>query len=323
MAASESARRQARKDLRSKIKLEKDFIRKLTRLNNQIIKKAVLDFSRDGVVLNAREFESQLSDLLTNQNNRASKMFDSQIREFLPKDVESTEEENDLIKAALIVFFAARVIDQSQIITLTNQRDISRSIVSADRQLQELAEPGEIPSNREVARTAGTLLRRKLKGRTRTIAVTEVQVAAETSKATELAILTRKPKALPRPSLAIPRPQVQVPQQPLGLPPPKIRKEWVTAGDEIVRRPPESKFNHVRADGQKVDIDEPFNVSGEQLKIPGDTSLGASLGNVINCRCNSVRNKKDVLNARKAIFDAETRLETETDVDLPEFGFTS
>ena len=40
MAASEAARRQAREDLRDKIKLEKDFIRKLTKLNNQIVKKA-------------------------------------------------------------------------------------------------------------------------------------------------------------------------------------------------------------------------------------------------------------------------------------------
>ena len=323
MAASEAARNQAREDLRAKIKLEKDFIRKLTRLNNQIIKKTVRDFGRNGVVLNAREFEPEVAELLANQNKRAAKVFDDQIRKELPKDLESTEEENALIAAALLVFFAARTLEQSQIITRTNQRDISRSIVSADRQLQELADIGEIPSNREVAKTAGVLLRRKLKSRTGTIAITETQVAAETSKATETAILTRNPKSLPRPVLAIPRPQVVVPQLPLGLPPPKVRKEWVTSGRETVRRPPESKFNHVAADGQKVDINEPFIVSGQLLKIPGDTSLGASLGNVINCMCGSVRNKNDVLNARKAIFDAETRIETETEVPVPEFGFTS
>ena len=320
MDASEEARTQARSDLRDKIKLEKDFIRKLTTLNNKIIKKTVLDFGRDGVVLNAREFEYELSDLLENQYERTAKVFDDQIREFLPKDLESTEEEDSLITDALILFFAARLIDQSQIITRTNQRDISQSIVSADRQLQELAKPGEIVSNRQVAQVAGTLLRRKLKGRTGTIATTEIQVAAEASKATETSILTRNPASLPRPVLPIPRPQVVVPELPTGLIPPKVKKEWVTAGDEVVRRTP---FSHVAADGQKVNIDESFDVSGQLLRIPGDTSQGASLGNVLKCRCASVRDKNDVLNARKAIFDAQAMAEIETEVPVPEFGFIS
>jgi hypothetical protein len=223
-----------------------------------------------------------------------------------------------LITDALIVFFAARVIDQSQIITRTNQRDISQSIVSANRQLQELAEPGEIVSTRAVAATAGALLRRKLKGRTRTIATTEVQVGSESSKAAETSILTRNRASLPRPALAIPQPQVVVPELPVGLAPPPVEKEWVTAGDEVVRVSP---FSHVAADGQKVNINESFNVGGQLLRIPGDTSQGASLSNVINCRCASVRDKDDVLNARKAIFDAETRIEAEAEVAAPEFGF--
>lgn len=320
MAASESARRQAREDLRDKIKLEKDFIRKLTTLNNKIVKKTVLDFARDGVVLNAREFEPALAELLDGQYDRAARVFSDQIRDVLPEDLQSTDIENSLITDALVVFFAARVIDQSQIITRTNQRDISTSIVSANRQLQELAEPGEIVTTRAVARTAGVLLRRKLKGRTGTVATTEVQVAAESSKATETSILTRNPGSLPRPVLAIPQPQVVVPQLPVGLPPPKVKKEWVTAGDEVVRRSP---FSHVFADGLKINLEESFDVGGQLLRIPGDTSQGASLSNVINCRCASVRDKQDVLNARKAIFDAETQIEIETEVPIPEFGFTS
>ena len=282
MAASAAARDQAREDLRDKIKLEKDFIRKLTRLNNQIVKKTVLDFGRDGVVLNAREFESELAELLDGQYERAAKVFSDQIRGVLPEDLASTDTEDSLITDALIVFFAARVIDQSQLITRTNQRDISQSILSANRQLQELAEPGVIVTTREVARTAGTLLRRKLKGRSGTIATTEVQVAAESSKATETSILTRNPASLPRPVIAIPQPQVVVPELPVGLPPPKVDKEWVTAGDEVVRVSP---FSHVTADGLKVNIDESFDVGGQLLRIPGDTSQGASLSNVINCRC--------------------------------------
>ena len=311
MAASEEARTQARKDLRSKIKLEKDFKRKLTRLNNKIIKKTVVLFGRDSVVLNAREFEPALEGLLIGQYERTQKVFENQVRDILPKELESTNVENALIAGSLSIFFANRKIEQSQIITRTNQRDINRSIVAADRQLTESAEVGAIVTNREVARTAGTLLRRKLKGRSGTIATTEIQVAAEISKAIEANVLTRTPFVL-----------IRMPPTPLGLPPPKLRKEWVSAGDEKVRRATRGPFSHVAADGQIVDVDKPFIVSGQRLMIPGDTSLGASLGNVVRCRCASVRRKRDILNARKSIFDAETRIETETEVDIPEFGFT-
>jgi len=63
----------------------------------------------------------------------------------------------------------------------------------------------------------------------------------------------------------------------------RLRKEWIAAGDERTRTPPEDEFDHVSADGQIVDMDQPFIVSGEQLKHPGDPA--GSAGNIINCRC--------------------------------------
>ena len=45
---------------------------------------------------------------------------------------------------------------------------------------------------------------------------------------------------------------------------------------------------HNIADGQRQNVDNPFVVGGELLKFPGDTSLGASLGNIINCRCSMI-----------------------------------
>ena len=62
-------------------------------------------------------------------------------------------------------------------------------------------------------------------------------------------------------------------------------KEWQTMGDGKVRVKP---FNHRAANNQKVGITEPFVVSNQLLKYPGDRSLGASLGNIVNCRCLSV-----------------------------------
>ena len=59
-------------------------------------------------------------------------------------------------------------------------------------------------------------------------------------------------------------------------------KTWVTEGDSRVRRA------HSRANKQKRKYDELYVVGGELLKYPKDMSHGASIGNTINCRCNSI-----------------------------------
>lgn len=57
----------------------------------------------------------------------------------------------------------------------------------------------------------------------------------------------------------------------------RIVKQWVAVGDSKTRDA------HRHANGQTVDIDEPFIVDGEKLMHPG--AEGGSAGNVINCRC--------------------------------------
>lgn len=55
------------------------------------------------------------------------------------------------------------------------------------------------------------------------------------------------------------------------------RKEWTSARDADTRE------EHLRADGQIVDKNEPFEVGGELLMYPGDPN--GSAWNIINCRC--------------------------------------
>lgn len=69
-----------------------------------------------------------------------------------------------------------------------------------------------------------------------------------------------------------------------------VTKVWHNMGDERVRGNPagiyrSGKFDHWSAEGQEVSVREPFTVSGEHLMHPGDGSMGASLGNLVNCRC--------------------------------------
>jgi SPP1 gp7 family putative phage head morphogenesis protein len=55
------------------------------------------------------------------------------------------------------------------------------------------------------------------------------------------------------------------------------KKIWITALDERTRPA------HAEANGQIVDLDEPFIVDGEELMYPGDKN--GSPENIINCRC--------------------------------------
>ena len=59
-----------------------------------------------------------------------------------------------------------------------------------------------------------------------------------------------------------------------------LEKEWMATND-----PPRVRDTHADADGQRQAMDAAYSVAGEALGFPGDTSLGASAGNVINCRC--------------------------------------
>ena len=72
-------------------------------------------------------------------------------------------------------------------------------------------------------------------------------------------------------------------------------KEWDSTGDMRVRP------SHIALDGQKVGLNEAFvsPVTGARLLHPGDTSLGASGGDVIACRCR-VKYRVDFVGAEKA-----------------------
>jgi hypothetical protein len=68
-------------------------------------------------------------------------------------------------------------------------------------------------------------------------------------------------------------------------------KEWIATIDSRTRGADpkkKSRFNHYAAHGQKVSQTGLFIVSGQKLKFPGDSSRGASAGNLVNCRCASV-----------------------------------
>lgn len=79
----------------------------------------------------------------------------------------------------------------------------------------------------------------------------------------------------------------------------KTEKEWISALDHRTRTFPKSKFDHVKAFGERVPKDEMFVQTGERLKYPGDPAGAAD--NIINCRCIAIYHVvRDIVNRNAA-----------------------
>lgn len=66
-------------------------------------------------------------------------------------------------------------------------------------------------------------------------------------------------------------------------------KEWVSTIDARTRgMGRKDRYDHISSNGEIVMNSVPFIVSGQKLLYPADASLGASAGNICNCRCCSV-----------------------------------
>lgn len=81
-----------------------------------------------------------------------------------------------------------------------------------------------------------------------------------------------------------------------------LEKTWISVQDNRTRRPPKSVYDHLDMNGVKVDLNQPFFTSGEEIMYPGDPT--AKAGNVINCRCKvvfTVKEDENGLPIRKTI----------------------
>lgn len=263
-------------DLNNKLKLEAKLRPRINAYNKKIIREFAARYKLDGNIVNMRAFDDELNTILSGHYEKTAAIFDNNIGPDLPEDVQPTEEDRQSIEAALVPFFLLAAQEKAIGINNTTQSDLNQSIAEAsqDEMVQGLIGRDFTIT---VATLASVFAARKLNGRTESIVQTETQFAAETSKATEAEVLSGR-----EPSISAPTPS-----------PTPVKKEWITVGDSLVRQA------HLSADGQKKNISEPFEVGGELLRWPGDTSLGASLGNIINCRCSADYNEENIIEARR------------------------
>ncbi len=250
---------------RLKVRLENRLIPEVRALLNRMYRDLRVLYAAGGFIPDVQLYESDWEALLANHYRRVGNEFIGiEHRAKFLTNVKQVEDEVTAsgILAAYLLWSKQRAPAQTDFILNTTKANIDEAIEEAKMQA-----PADIIGpelNIFVATAAAAILRSKIAQRTAIIANVETQAPAEQAK-----LFTAQANA----GIAI------LPLQQVTVEPRPVQKEWNTVGDERVRRA------HANADFQQRDQDKPFNVGGEQLKYPGDTSLGASLGNIINCRC--------------------------------------
>ena len=255
---TEAQRRQrdAHKQLNIKLKLERRLHKRMRRFfakQNRKFLRIKEDFDR---TYDAREDSEELNEILEKHYDDALKAFVPFIilevdRALKEEDIRTLSRMEKVAIISAVTTFVAKEVPRS---VLAISKTTNKYIVQA------------LEDNIGDNTGAYKQLQSKNMVRADTIAVTETQKAAEGTK-----------------QIASSTSEEIVAAGGLGAVMLRTIKEWITRLDLRVRSA------HQLAHGQIRQLEEPYLVDGEQLMYPGDMSLGASIGNVVNCRCNSVQ----------------------------------
>lgn len=274
MSTTERNKR-ARRNLTLKLALEKTFSRELVSYFNEIRKDVVSFYTATGLLINVDVYQKQTETLLERHYKRVIRNFINEGKYSYRKSLEAKgieykqeqEEEDEKIKATSVLIalaFVENIVQRRalQLIETTND-NIKDTAAKATKKAKE--------SGTKVYNEMDKGLDRAFKGRQAMIALTETQFMAERSKNIEAAVISRNGNVDPS-SI----------NDGVVTGNPDVKKEWAAILDDRTRG------GHAMADGQTQNMNDPYIVNGEYLMYPSDTSMGASLGNIINCRCSSL-----------------------------------
>lgn len=250
----------AASQLAKKLKLEAQFKPELMRFFNQLSRDINVVWAASQSIPSLQPFQTDLISLLRKHYRRVAKSFKTEVRKelkhnFLNLD-HKADEVDDTVNNEVMAYILAHSIVQSRYIIDTTQNELQKIVAQAI--MQNAAEETPL-SNLQLGNQIKNKFVARSSGRVETIAVTETQNTAEIMKYIESESVNR--------ALTGQR---------------QIINTWNTTLDEKTRP------SHVAADRQEVKQGQPYTVQGQLLRYPGDTALGATLDNVINCRCASI-----------------------------------
>ena len=248
--------------LQMKLALENRFRREVKKVFAAILQDFRVSVAAMGVPPDSRQYAPAWSTALDVHYRRTQKLFKGVVDENQKQVDDDDEELLALLLLGLLAWRERNVQLGANFLLATTQTNMSEAIRIAKAQFDL---DGIIPTNRELAAAATAVLRKKFNARTESSIITETQKAAESTKQIEAEVRSGvTPRVLGGGAIIS-----------------KTIKTWTTVGDSRVRD------IHVAANGQRKTLTEPFVVGGELLMFPGDSSMGASAGNIANCRCSA------------------------------------
>lgn len=272
----------AAKDFAKKVRLEKGFRKDLKAFFEKITDKFKSAYSESGQVPPANIFEPELRAILDKNYKYISKNFDSQLRmESKLFDYVEFKGMDDDISNTLRNYISRHSKEQAGIITTTNQDEMADAIKKVKT---EALNKGVVLSNKEIATQAAFIFKKRCLDRVDTIATTETQNISENTKYIEATFVDANiSNGLYQLNLRKRGKKAADGIRPMN----NLIKTWVTILDEKTR------MSHVLADEQQQPTNTPFLVEGDKMMTPGDGSLGAKPGNLINCRCSCIYDVSD------------------------------
>lgn len=262
----QSISKRVAEDTALKMKYERQLQGKFNSLFRTMAAEAETYYKQYDQPINTNDYDSEIHSLLRSHYRKVSAAFSTQMRDQLIKAYRprETKKLDDTVQAKLNEFINRRSLEQTYYISKTNNDEMLSAYMQA---YYDVSFSG-LSKDVIAAQGAQAFATRAL-GRSKTIGQTETQLIAEASKDIE--------------ANAVQINGLIVDSDGEEITVPEIEKIWVAVLDDKTRD------SHVEADYQSVPQDDPFIVQGQKLMYPGDSSLGASLDNIINCRCNSIR----------------------------------
>lgn len=270
----EERTRRAKRDLREKLILERALIRELDKFFDSVEVALRRNYARNQEILNATEFQPRLERILRKHNRDIRDVYDGTVINDINSDggqnISINRDQQRVLNNLNDNFMEQHVRESARFITNTNQNEITSAVRTSiadtiDQVNNEAAEQNltteetdrrreELLASAVIGALAAKKFRDRAKGRTDTIALTETQTPVEKYKLNESFVA----------------------QQTLERP---LQKQWNAILDTRVRPA------HADADGQTQNVGDPFIVGGQKLPAPGDSSMGATIDNIANCRC--------------------------------------
>ena len=298
----------AEKHLEEKLSFEKKLMKDLHTFFEQLADDYEVIYAGTGKVLTLTEsYEEELSSLLKKNYRNIAGEFSSLTRKALDEEIdfdlyEIIPEEESKLKEAIALAIGAYILLRSKDITpkiASTAQDVLKN--KTDAYIIDQARKGNAVTQAQIASNVAKEIKTWSKNHAPVIAITEVQTLAEKSKIIEntqvkasveaekerllAGGVVQKDKKKPIPPEQLTKEQIKEQREILEIAnsvdiQKGSRKVWITSGDEKVRP------SHSFLDGRSVEQNELFTTgNGSRMMYAGDMENGASLDDVINCRC--------------------------------------